>query len=221
MTITYPPSLVRKDHLAGPENEMTFPQDGALTDGKGAVQHTYDGVAFVVNTVEGLTAYNYGDGVMNKLVLVLDGVVVSTLDNGTAGAGGSVTLGTLPKGLIQFLSSSMFFSSLTSDGTGLVAAQVLDIGVGTTAADSTTVDALSTVAQQVCNKDDLTLSSLSLLNQFQGTVLTGSATSIDGSTTAATLYLNVCGEVATSAADGTLTVSGRIEINYVNAGKAA
>lgn len=163
-----------------------------------------------------VTAAEYGDGSYHKTVLTLTALPISTLDNGTAGHGGGSQIYDFPKGLVAIHGSSMSFSSITVDGTGLPDDSEIDLAVGTTVATSAMVSLTGTTAD-ICSKDDITLSSsVSATHQFQGTVSGGH--NIDGSSTAKDAYLNVAATAATADANGTITLTGTITIVWSNIG---
>ncbi len=102
-------------------------------------------------------------------------------------------------------------TSITGDGTGIGASAVLDIGVGESA--SVMAETLTGDYENLISKDDITLSSSS----GSGTVVESVGDTITGNSTAgsaAAAYLNVACTAATSSANGTVTVTGTIDLTF-------
>lgn len=174
------------------------------------------GGAGAVVTADGLSVLELGDGAVHKTVLLFDGYSLATTDNGTGGHGGGAKVYDFPQGLIAITGASQNWETITVDGTGLPNDVDFDIGVGTTVATSAMASLTGTTVD-IVSKDDLTMStSLSAVNQFQGTVSAGAY--IDGSATAKDAYLNVSATVATADGDGTLTLTGTVIVTWANVG---
>ena len=196
-------------HDFGPNRELNIEKNKGLitTLGLGAVPTA---VASYV------TAEEYGDGTNHRTVLTFDALPVTTVDNGTAGNGGGTKIYDFPQGYIQVIGGAQNWDTVLADGTGILADTAIDIAVGSTVADST-MDVLSGTAEDIVNKLDKTLSAISAVDQFVAEVTGGG---IDGTSTAVDAYLNLTGTEGTADADGTLTLSGTIDIVWLNHGYA-
>jgi hypothetical protein len=194
-------------HALGPDNEHLFDDEG---------QKTIIGIGAVAAAVaDYVTVTEFGNGAYHRTVLDIAALPIETVDNGTAGHAGGTKLYDFPKGYLHILSGVQKWDLLTADGTGIPNDAELDIAVGSTVA-TTDMGALSGTAENIVNKDDITLSSsVSATDQLQAEVTGGG---VDGSATASDAYLNLAGTAATCDANGVLTVTGTIEIVWVNLG---
>lgn len=157
-------------------------------------------------------------GDIHRTKLQLTGLVVSTVDNGTAGHAGSLILYTLPKGMIRVLGGAAKFTSVVVDGTGITNVGAIEIGVGSTAA-GTDMASLTGTTEDIITGTAMTLStSVSALNRNQFNV-----TGLKVDNTAGTggkVYVNVACSAATADSNGTCTLTGEIIIDWVNDGYA-
>jgi hypothetical protein len=193
----------------GLNNELTITPDGVETSVNiGSVP------AAIADYV---VATEYGDGTFHRTVLTVTGLVVSTVDNGTAGHAGAVQVYDFPKGYVRIEGGVMKWTNMVVDGTGLPNNSEIDIGIGSTAAGTDMVS-LSGTTQDIVTKDDITFSTLTAAtNQTQGNV---TVAALDGSATAKDAYINVAASAATGTADGTLTLTGTVVIDWTNLGYA-
>lgn len=169
--------------------------------------------------VTGLSVAEYGSGSSHRTVITFNAVSISTTDNGTAGAAGGRKIYTFPQGYIAIQGVSLDEALVTVDGTGLTSTAALEVGVGTTVANSSMASLTGTTEDIVTGKTFTLSTSLSATHQYLGSVSGSQA--IDGSVTAKDAYLNVACSVATSAANGTLVLTGTLTILWQNVGAAS
>lgn len=146
-----------------------------------------------------------------ELNFTLTSVAVAITDAGASGAGGGVKLFDFVQGAIQSLGSRTNLSAIVSDTT-------LDVG-----GDLAIVHALGSAA---ANAGDLALTGTEVdFGAVSGTVTLSAnagssasvvkgpgAAAIDGTSTAADLYLNFSASAATADATGVLTVTGTVTV---------
>jgi len=179
-----------------------------------------DSFATVVGTVNAVTGLALTRGTKRgsvvNLLFTLTNVAVPWTDAAGSGSSGSIKLFDFVQGAIQVLAARR---SLVSVG---------DSAIDTGAGDLAYVHALGSVA---ANAGDGALTSTEVdFAAVSGTVThaAGTATTqvyngagaavVDGTATAADLILNFSGTAATSDANGTLTVTGTIELTLVMLG---
>ncbi len=155
-----------------------------------------------------MVAKRIGSFVSMKFTLVAAQIAVT--DGAASGSHGSLKLADLVEGSWMFLASRVDFTAYSPDGTGVPDDAVFDIGVGTlaiaAAADGVlTADALH---DNIAIKVDQTLSG----GTTTGTAVDPCVTAVDGTTTAQDINLNWSGTAATIDDDGTIDVTGTIEI---------
>jgi len=174
-------------------------------------------------TTAALAAYaqteEYVNGPYHRTVIHLEAYPLATTDNDTDGASGAASLYTFPKGYIRVLGGIQKWTTVSADGTGLTTSAALEIAVGTTAVDTVTLNALTGADADVITVKGFTLSAA------DGTNITGPATYtamkvIDGTSSAAVIYLNAGASAATSTAAGVLTLSGDLVIDWMDYGYA-
>ncbi|MFA4972284.1 MAG: hypothetical protein WC683_06700 [bacterium] len=162
-----------------------------------------------------VTADEFGDGKNHRTVLTCTDLEVATVDNGTAGHGGGTKIYDFPKGLIATGPGIIKADSIVVDGTGLPNDAAFVLSVGSVVATSVVVTLTGTMAD-IIDQLSLTLStSVSCVNNNSSVL---GLSIIDGSGTAVDAYLNVSGTAGSLDADGTLTFTGKIEINWTNLG---
>ena len=209
--MSYQPKVYRKQG----GDELVIASGGKITIEEGGALKASKGIGALA-AISGLTVEEFGDGVFHKTVFTFDAVSLTTLDNGTAGHGAGSKIYDFPLGVIAVLGASQNWDSITIDGTGLTNVAEIDIGIGTTVATSA-MGSLTGAAQNIVNKDDITLSSsLSALDQFIHTMSGGNA--LDGSATAVDAYLNVAATAATADANGTIVLTGTVTVYWANLG---
>ncbi len=126
---------------------------------------------------------------------------------------------TFPQGQIALLAVSQDWETVTVDGTGLTNVAALEIGLGTTVATSAMASLTGTAEDIITGKTFTLSTSLSAAHIFLTGVSAGQ--NVDGSATAKDAYLNVACSVATSAANGTIVLTGTLTIDWASAGKAS
>ena len=160
----------------------------------------------------GVTAAEYGDGVIHQTVLTLSSVAITMTDAGAAGSHGSKKVYDFPAGLIHILGATTNLTTLAGSG-----------GIGDTGA---LVGSLGSVAVATDNAT-LTSTEANVVPSTDGTLVGGAGTLkgkstadavLDGTGTAIDLLLNLAVPDADSSADDTVTVSGTITITWVSHG---
>jgi hypothetical protein len=146
-----------------------------------------------------------------SLDFTLTAARMTVTDAAGSGSSGSLQLFDFNPGVLHVLSSVMNFTAFAESAGVSGGDTVFDIGVGTVAIAAAADGVLTGAAtyDNVAAKADVTLSS------GAGTVATAidlAALSVDGTSTAADLYLNWSGTAATVDASGTLDVTGTIRI---------
>lgn len=146
-----------------------------------------------------------------SLDFTLTAARMTVTDAAGSGSSGSLQLFDFNPGVLHVLSSVMNFTAFAESAGVSGGDTVFDIGVGTVAIAAAADGVLTGAAtyDNVAAKADVTLSS------GAGTVATAidlAALSVDGTATAADLYLNWSGTAATVDASGTLDVTGTIRI---------
>lgn len=168
------------------------------------------------NTIPGVTnVFEERVGHLRRLVFNLSNVAVATTDNGANGAQGTLLLGTFPRGNLQFF-GGVSNLSITGDGTNITAtaAVVSAVGSAVPASDATLTG----------TEADLVPSYAATLSGSAGVVKGKGVTGkfFDNTTTTnatqTTANLNFAIPDAGSSANGTITVSGTIELSYYNHG---
>jgi hypothetical protein len=201
----------------GPNNEVYIKKDTAVVS-RVPSQNTDDAGSVPEAVEDEVTATEYGDGSFHRTVLELDSLVIPTADKASAGAGGSAAIYTFPKGAIQILGGIQKYDSMKVDGTAWDANVVVDVAVGSSATTASQ-ETQDTDERDIIDKMDVSFGGATL-KEDQDKYETAMAV-IDGASTAVTAYLNA-NATAASAEPGTgsLTLSGKIEILWVNLGYA-
>lgn len=155
------------------------------------------------------------DATLHRTVITLTNVVVPTTDGTTNGSQGNLPAYTFPRGLIEFLGAVLNLT-IVGDGTGVISTAAV-------------VGALGTVA--AANDATLTSTEANLAPSYAGTLAAGAgvikskgvtSTFFDNTTftnaTQLAALLNFAMPDASSTANGTITVSGTITMNWFNHG---
>lgn len=200
---------------------ITKDQNGSRQTYKAGSTQRIEPGALVDVADAGTTIGDGSDTVENRLGVIqtvrfnVVDEVVTTTDNTTNGANGSVALGTLPRGNLYIL-GAVCSLTLVGDGTGLAAnaAVVGAIGSVAAAADAT----LSSTEADIIPSTACTLSSSA--GTFKGRSTTPKMfdnTTIANATQLAP-KLNFAVPDAGTSANGSLTVNGYVDITYINFG---
>jgi len=161
----------------------------------------------------------YSNGAFHRTVINIEAYPLTHTDNTSSGASGSILLYTFPKGYIKTLGGCCKWTKISPDGTLLTAIAALEIGVGSTAVGTDTLNALTGTTEDIVTGKGFTLSSV------EAVTITGPATYtamavFDGTSTAQAVYLNEGASAATSTGDTTLPLTGQIVIDWMNYGYA-
>lgn len=187
---------------------------GTLQQEAGSLHLTTSGIG-AIPVVTGLTGVERV-GTMHRTILTLVAVPVATADHTTAGAQGTLALYTFPRGNILFVGGSTNLT-ITADGTGVTTGASVVGSVGTVAPGAGDATLTSTEANLIPS----TAATLTLLaGVMKGRGVT--QTFFDNTTTTAstqmTANLNFGIPDAGTTAAGVITVSGTIELVWVNLG---
>lgn len=140
--------------------------------------------------------------------------VITITDADTAGAHGSLELGTFPAGAVRFLGATTNVAITAATGIGATGAVVCAVGTTATATDNAT---LTTTEANIIPSTSVTL--VASVGTFRGeSTGTEGATTIDGTTTAAKLHLNFAVSAADATANSSLTCTGTVTVTWVNLG---
>ena len=154
-------------------------------------------------------------GHLRRLFITLTNLVVPTVDATTNGAQGTAVLLTFPRGNIQLLGAS---SNLTivGDGTGITttAAVVSAVGTVVPAVDAT----LTSTEANILPSYAATLTAGAGVVKGRGVTGAFFDNTTNTNATQLTANLNFAVPDAGSTANGTITVSGTIQITYYNHG---
>ena len=193
------------------QGDATFEDDLTLVD-KAITNPAFAGTA----SGTGVSATERGAGTIHRTILTLTGVVIDTTDAGANGGHGTLPIYTFPTGYIKILGCMLWIDTITAGAGGIDDAGVIDIGLGS-AAVGVDNEELATTEQDIGNKVDLTLvaGTKSNVGSYNYTDL-----ALDGTSTAIIANLNAAVTAAThGAAADTLTITGRINIDWVNIGE--
>lgn len=148
--------------------------------------------------------------------LVISGLAVPITYNGASGVQGSQLLYTVPRGLINVYGATSNLT-LTGDGTNIsaTAALVSSIGSVAAAADATLT---STEANLIASTSSTLTASAGVMRGKSGVTPVQFDNTTTTNATQLPFYLNFAGVQACATANGVLTVSGTIEIVWLNLG---
>lgn len=197
-----------KKQQTGPEHQLE------VRDSENTFRSTnHGGGTAVDSSLSTVSTVTYGSGPYYRTVITLTDFVWSHVDGTTNGGGDGISVFTFPAGDIHILGGQQEIDSVVSETD---ASMVLDIGVGSVAADSSQ-ETLSSTKEDIINKDDITLSSnagAGVINESTGGVITGNSTAGNP----AQAYFNVACTAATSTANQDITVSGELSFIWANLG---
>jgi hypothetical protein len=148
-------------------------------------------------------------GPLFTLTFTLTAARIAVTDAAGSGSHGSLKLFDFVQSAIAYLGCRQVYSAFTPDGTGVTATAAFDIGVGSVALAAPADGALGGATDDdIGGEAAITLGSTSL----PVGVVTGAGAKIDGTGTAADLNLNWSGSAATVTANGTIDVTGVIQV---------
>ena len=178
---------------------------------------TLNDVGTVNTAVAGITARECGLGIFRQTVLDLVDVPV-TVGNTSGASFGSLLLYTLPKGVITFDASTVYFNEIDWAGQDIAVGGSGDFALGTTAtADAT----LSGTDVDVCPSTAMLDPFVAGIGRSNAGGFLAARARFDGSSTAKAVYLNVIvddADVSDGASDVVL-FTGRVVIDWINHGK--
>lgn len=187
---------------------------GILLFENGAVELTQSGVGAIVPAT-GLALTNERRGTVHRTQLTLTAVPIATVDHTTNGAQGTLPLYTFPRGDILVLGSTMNLTTV-GDGTGITTTSALVGAIGSVV-PATDTTLTSTEADFVTSTTGTLVASA---GAFHG--LSAASKLFDNTTntnaTQLAANLNIATPDAGSTANGTVTVSGTIELCWINLG---
>lgn len=162
-----------------------------------------------------ITVRNSSVGGYVRTHIALDAVQLATTDATTSGFSASQAVAVFgKKATVRVVGGQVVLETVATglgDGTGLENSQNIECGVGTAAAGAGT---LSGTEEDVITGDNFQLASYAASDEYLAAEVT--AASIDGTSTAPTLYLNFGGaDAAHDTANDTITVTGYIVIDWI------
>lgn len=169
------------------------------------------GTAGTMATLTGVTSTTQRLG--NKYIsrFVFNAYSLAVTDAAGSGSYGAVKLMDLPEGFISIDRCSQVYTAFTADGTGVTATAVFDIGIGSVLKAAAADGALGGATDDnIGGEIAVTLGSTSL----PVTLITTPTTVIDGSSTAADIALNWSGTAATVDGNGTIAITGFVEVEW-------
>ncbi len=184
---------------------MPYLKTPASTADRPYVANTVDTLA----NVPGLTVKEFGFGPDRQTLFIFTNVSIGPLtDNGTTGSLGT-KLYDFPKGLVDTAggTSKLTYAYTTATDANLVSA----VGSVTAAADGT----LSSTEANIIPSTATAIASS--VGTFSGKTVTRPTTLLDGTSTAASIFLNVATSTDTTGY-GTLTVNGWLLVKWANLG---
>lgn len=188
--------------------------DGTMNEGSGATKTTAKGIG-TLTVAAGITSVAENVGTLHRTIITLTGLVVSTTDNTTNGAQGHQTLYTFPRGNILFLGGSTNLTTL-GDGVG-VAATAAVVGAVGSVAPATDATLTSTEADFIpSTAGTLTASAGVLKGRGVTSKYFDNTTTTNATQLAANLNLAV--PDAGTSANGSITVTGTIELLWLSLG---
>lgn len=212
-------TLITRD-LSG--DRLTIKAGGTLRIDDDAILEIADGVNFVpaigagaIVEEDGIDPADEFIGQVHHTRITLDGLVITTTDATTSGAHGSQDLYTFPRGNIYVIGGTTDLT-IVGDGVGLGASAAVVGAVGSVAAAAD--------ATLSSTEADIIPSTVSTLSTSTGHMRGKSTTPkmFDNTTTTnatqAKAKLNFAVPDAGTSADGSLTVTGTVDIHWINLG---
>lgn len=205
--------------MTDPKNAGTYQPGWFKTDGgntlvkkQGALFKTQDGIG-AVPAGDTKTTVTELVGTMHHTKLVLAAQVEATVDHTTSNAQGSLELYDFPAGEILILGAECNLTITASGTPGLATNAAVVASIGTVAAASPAATLTDTAA-------NILASIAATLTAYVGTVVgrTSGPATFDGITSALKAFLNLACPDAGSAGNDTVTVSGTINIIWINLG---
>jgi len=201
-------------------NRLTIISGGVFVKEVGSKQLTLDGIGVsplgVMSTLPGaINVVEDREGTTHRTVITLTNLPVATTDHTTNGAQGTQLLYTFPRGLINLL-SGVANLSIVGDGINITstAAVVSAVGSVVPATDptltSTEADMIPSFAATLTASAGV-VKGLGQTGHFYDNTTNTNATQL-------TANLNFAIPDVGSSANGTLTVSGTITLNWFNVG---
>ena len=173
----------------------------------------------VARPLVGFSAKYAGDGPTRSVIFEFDNVVVATTDLGASGGVGAFALTALSTLASQTVSATTFVvesvgGTLSLVGAGGVgAASIITLALGT-AAEATSSALTGTGANTLMASTALATLSSGVANNARFAVAAGTRPIVNATAGTSQLFLNLGVDATGSTANGTLTLTGRITINY-------
>lgn len=201
-------------------DRLSVTSGGVLAYEPGSKRLDLDGVGTcslgTTSTIPGaVNAVEERVGTIHRTVLTLTNVAVPTTDNTTNGAQGTWLAYTFPRGSIEVLGAVLNLT-ITGDGTNITATAAVVAALGTVvpATDATLTSTEANLAPSYA----ATLTGSAGVVKSRGVTSTFFDNTTTTNATQMTANLNFAIPDAGSSANGTITVSGTIVINWFNHG---
>lgn len=197
----------------GSRSNTMFLNDTDITT-TGAEINTLDtsaGTPGTLATLTGVTSttQRFGNKYISRFVFSAYSLTVT--DAAGSGSYGAVKLMDFPEGFISVDRCSQVYTVFTADGTGVTSTVVFDIGIGSALKAAAADGALGGATDDnIGGEIAVTLGSTSL----PVTLITTPTAVIDGSSTAADIALNWSGTAATVDGNGTIAITGFVEVEW-------
>jgi hypothetical protein len=165
----------------------------------------------------GVSALEYGDGLVHQTVLAFSDVEIALVDNAGVGAHGSLKIYDMPEGAI-IVAAAVSDLAVTKSSAGVNADWDGDFGLGTTAAD---IDASLATTEQDILPSTATPQAVAGVTTADGESTTAEHVIFNGTATAIDVYANFLVDDADQDVTSTpcnLVLNGTITITWINAG---
>jgi hypothetical protein len=149
-----------------------------------------------------------------ETVFTFNAVAITITDADTNGAHGSLKFADFAAGLVRVLGGITDLSLTAAAGIGATGAIVCGVGTATVGTDNAT---LTGTEQNIIPSTSVTLAASAGSLKAETTATEGAVT-LDGTDTAADLFLNMAVSASDASANSTVTVSGSIRITWVQLG---
>lgn len=158
-------------------------------------------------TAAGVSVKHYGEGIYRTAVYTFTNASISWVDNGASGGYAALQLGDWPLGLLDIRGAVVNFTAVNG-GAGIGATGTLKYSLGTAA--EATGDTLDSTQADLLASTSITLAA----SVGTSSAATSAGVFSNGTATAKDLFLNFGASATDSTANGTLTVTGTIDITY-------
>lgn len=216
--------------VVGSGGTLTVASGGTLTLASGSTVTNSGTMTFAaapltssgVGTKNGatVTAVEYGDGVLHKVVLTLTATPISIADDAGVAQYGGVLIYTMPEGVITTL-GAVIDGSITLGATGTII-NTWGGGIALGTVTATTGSTLTSTEANIMPEVNVAAATAKVAvvdaHSVASALTESGARWLDGHTTAIPVYLNLVVDDDASHTAGTGTITGTVTITYLNLG---